>query len=51
MDKLLIPVVLFVLWTIPVKQERPNKLKAPAATVDAFIEKAKRFKTIVKMLA
>lgn len=31
---------------IPVKMERLEKLKASAANVDAFIEKAKRFKTI-----
>lgn len=34
---------------IPVKQERLNKLKASAANVEAFIEKAKRFKTIDKL--
>ena len=32
--------------TIPVKMERLEKLKASAANVDAFIEKAKRFRTI-----
>ena len=31
---------------IPVKMERLEKLKASAANVEAFIEKAKRFKTI-----
>ncbi|MBQ8830561.1 MAG: DUF4368 domain-containing protein, partial [Oscillospiraceae bacterium] len=31
---------------IPVKMERLEKLKASAANVDAFIEKAKRFRTI-----
>lgn len=31
---------------MPVKQERLEKLKASAANVDAFIEKAKRFKNI-----
>lgn len=31
---------------IPVKQERLAKMKASAANVEAFIEKAKRFRTI-----
>ena len=35
--------------SIPIKQERLNKLKASAANVEAFIEKAKRFKTIDKL--
>ena len=34
---------------IPVKMERLEKLKASAANVDAFIEKAKRFRTIAEL--
>ena len=34
---------------LPQKEERLEKLKSSAATVDAFIEKAKRYKTIDKL--
>ena len=34
---------------IPQKEERQEKLKASAANVEAFIEKAKRYKTIDKL--
>ena len=34
---------------LPLKEERLEKLKSSAANVDAFIEKAKRYKTIDKL--
>ncbi|MBR6593865.1 MAG: DUF4368 domain-containing protein, partial [Clostridia bacterium] len=34
---------------LPLKEERLEKLKSSSANVDAFIEKAKRYKTIDKL--